>query len=121
MYLRAGKQEREGSQDDQTDKEHLKEQITVQFSPPLSSACHAHGGVPCPSAGQERYVRPRGVEARLVSQEREELEGSEWAEKSLEVLEPGVTVALDDCAPLCHRRHGYDTEIGTTVRHIMVA
>lgn len=73
---------------------------------PLSSACHVHGGAPCPSAGRERYVLLRGVEAGLVLQEQEEVGGSEWAERRLEVLEQGVTVALDDCAPLGHRRHG---------------
>lgn len=58
-------------------------------------------------------MQPRGAEARPVWQGQEELEGSDWAERTgLEGLEQGVTVALDDPAPLCHRRHGYNTERG---------
>lgn len=88
-----------------------KEEVKNQDSlPPLSSACHVHGGAPCPSAGRERYVLLRGVEAGLVLQEWEEVEGSESAERRLEVLERGATVALDVRAPMCHCRHGYDTE-----------
>jgi len=101
-----------------TEIPNLHVSLAVQFVPPLSCASPVRGGEPSPSARRERSVRLRSEEVGLAVVQ-VGLAGSEWVELRLGALEPAAMVApddgghllaLDEHAPSCPHRHGYDTE-----------